>query len=147
MMMKKRCDKIIFWISCACLCLILAYGYGFVTAKFKFFPNHQFVVAFQAAAAKYGLAVAQFVFSNKHDKYPFIWFPTNETTSGVVLHEKGHISPGLTFFCDGSTSALLIDMNGNVFHQWQKGLYEVWPRPEHVTPYLPAFFDQEEMIC
>ena len=63
----------------------------------------------------------------------------------MLLHEEKQMdNNGYTFFSDNTSSAYLIDMSGNIVHQWHKPFYEVWPNPEHVRPYLPP--GQEEMI-
>lgn len=84
----------------------------------------------------YGLSLAQLVFSRKHDKYPYLWFPTKESVSGVIVNQREKTSAGLTFFCDCTCSAYLVDMDGEVVHKWEKDFYDVWPKPEHVRPYL-----------
>lgn len=141
MKIKKRAERVIFWVSCACLGLTLAYGFGLLSAGLKIAPYYKVRSAFIAAFETYSFSLRQLVCTQKHAKYPLFWYPTNESVSGVVINRQGETFTGLTFFCDNACSAYLIDMAGNVVHQWHKDFYDVWPHPEHVTSYALPFCD------
>lgn len=124
--------------------MIVAFGYGLIVAQFRTFPYYEISAVSRAATEKFRLQLAQLIFSKKHEKYPFVWFETEEPSSGVIIHKQGKTSPGVTFFSDCTSSAFLIDMQGNVLHQWHKPFDEAWPQAEHIEPYLSKA--QNEMI-
>jgi len=50
--------------------------------------------------------------------------------SGVLINDMAKISPGLTLFCSGHAAvALLMDLDGNVIHEWKVAFADVWPKP------------------
>jgi len=142
--LTKRLEIILFLISLFCLTMILAFGFGFYTAAHKEFPYFTITSVAHAVVEKYSFQLARLTASSKHEKYRSLWFPTNESTTGVVIHQHDKISPGLTFFSDNTTSAYLIDMDGQVIHKWHKPFYDVWPQPTHVKSHIPS--PQEVMI-
>ena len=49
-------------------------------------------------------------------------------TSGVTVHERNRVYRGLNFFSSGHRpGAALMDMEGNILHEWQSNLLDAWP--------------------
>lgn len=50
--------------------------------------------------------------------------------SGALTRDADHVAPGLTLFCSGhDTSVLLIDVEGTVVHHWHLDFDEIFPDP------------------
>ncbi len=48
--------------------------------------------------------------------------------TGILIHDKNKSSNGLNFYTSGHKGgAILMDMAGNILHQWSYGLWDVWP--------------------
>lgn len=51
-----------------------------------------------------------------------------EARSGVTVHERGTVYPGLNFYTSGhAAEAILMDLDGAVLHRWGFDFDEVWP--------------------
>ncbi len=49
-------------------------------------------------------------------------------TWGVTVHERNRVYRGLNFFSSGHRpGAALMDMEGNILHEWQSSLLDAWP--------------------
>ncbi|MEW6076937.1 MAG: arylsulfotransferase family protein [Thermodesulfobacteriota bacterium] len=134
--MKRQWDRLLFFACLAFLSIVIAFGAGMYVADRHKFPYFQVRIATIAAICNYGLEFASVFFKEKHKKYPFVWASTRETTTGVVIHDPSRTFRGYTLITDNDTSARLIDMQGNVIHQWCKPFSEVWPQPKHVEPLI-----------
>lgn len=64
--------------------------------------------------------------------------PTNRSTGGVTVHDPALAFDGFTFVAayrsdkPGRYNAYLLDMEGNVVHEWDAYFRRVWPNPTHV---------------
>lgn len=48
--------------------------------------------------------------------------------SGVTIHERSRVYKGLNFFSSGHRpGAALMDMDGNILHEWRASILDVWP--------------------
>ncbi|MBW2524486.1 MAG: hypothetical protein JRI23_09935 [Deltaproteobacteria bacterium] len=57
---------------------------------------------------------------------------------GVVRHDPSLALAGYTLFSSGhGQSAYLVDMAGQLVHEWNRPLSEVWPEPAHLPEGLP----------
>jgi hypothetical protein len=71
-----------------------------------------------------------------------LWGPSYER-EGVVQHDPDQAYEGYTFFTSGDRSgARLVDMDGEVVHEWEVPFREVWSEPPHTGSVPP-----EEYIC
>lgn len=70
-----------------------------------------------------------------------VWRRAELEGVGVVRHEPQQSFGGYTLFTSGHASgAQLIDMDGNVVHEWKLGFHEAWPDPPHVAYPIPEPF-------
>jgi hypothetical protein len=57
---------------------------------------------------------------------------------GITVDQADKTCDGFTLYtASDGTQATLIDMRGNVVHQWEMPFSQVWPHPPHVTNPLP----------
>ena len=141
--LRKRWDVMLFLVCFLLASTIVAFVSGFLTAESRGPLYYKISAVTGAAAEKYYIQLAQLMFSEKCDRYPFTWSATRETTPGVIICKENKVCPGATFYTDcASSSACLIDMQGNVLHRWHKDFFDVWPHPKHVKSYLPSTFDE-----
>jgi hypothetical protein len=48
--------------------------------------------------------------------------------SGVLVHDRNRVHSGLNFFSSGHRpGAALMDMEGNILHEWRASVLDVWP--------------------
>ncbi|MDY6906506.1 MAG: arylsulfotransferase family protein [Thermodesulfobacteriota bacterium] len=134
--LKIKWDALLFCVCFFFLSMIIVFGYGFYTAKSNAPPYHTICETSNAVIKKYGLQLAQLIYKEKHKKYPYLWYPATETQSGVSIYKKKKTYNGYTFFSDCTSSAYLINMQGDIVHKWHKSFYDVWPEPAHVKPYV-----------
>jgi hypothetical protein len=53
------------------------------------------------------------------------------SVEGVTIHDRSRVSKRLNFFSSGHRpGAALMDMEGNVLHEWQASVLDVWPDKE-----------------
>lgn len=142
--LKKQWDIWLFLVCFFCLSTVVAFGYGFYVVQCRTPLYYKIWSACDAAVSKYGLWLSSVVYSKKYKKYPLLWNPTSESVSGVVLNKGDKTYPGYTLYSDCTSSAYLVDMQGNVVHRWHKPFSDVWPQPKHVEPWWGA--PPEEMI-
>lgn len=134
--LKKRWDLFLFFTCLFFLSAVAAFGVGFYVADQHKFPYFQIRTAAISAISNYGLEFASLFFTEKYKKYPFVWAGTKEKNTGVVFQRPSETYQGYTLIANNDTSASLIDMPGNVIHEWHKSFFEVWPQPKHVTPLI-----------
>jgi hypothetical protein len=104
----------------------IAFAYGFLARSWKLPPYLQIK---QAADA--GQAVVEF-FTNAD----YLEVPVRHERSGVTVLDEQRASPGLTFitlYTGERFLARLVDLQGNVVHEWKASFREVWGGvPPHV---------------
>lgn len=68
---------------------------------------------------------------------PEILFPIVHPGSGVVIHDPGRTSAGLTLvqgLLPGGPQVRLIDMSGREIHRWNVDFFAAWDAPSHIIP-------------
>ena len=80
------------------LTMLGMYTYGFLTAEYGLKPYYKIFALSEAVVNKYALNLAQLIFSEKCQKYPFVWFPTKESRPGVSIYKPDKTYTGYTFF-------------------------------------------------
>jgi hypothetical protein len=104
----------------------IAFAYGFLARSWKLPPYLQIK---QAADA--GQAFAEFL-----TNADYLEVPVRHERSGVTVLDEQRASPGLTFislYTGERFLARLIDLQGNVVHEWRASFREVWGGvPPHV---------------
>ena len=66
-----------------------------------------------------------------------IWREPRFDDTGVVTHDPDRAHDGLTFFSRShDAAAVLVDMDGEVVHEWRLPFSDVWPDPPH-TKWTP----------
>ncbi|MFC3282180.1 arylsulfotransferase family protein [Litchfieldella rifensis] len=108
---------------------------GAIMAVSETFPGPQIERAYQAGIALYNQ------FTQYRDVYAGdIWREERRSDEGVTIHESNQTRDGLTLYTSGDASAAyLIDMDGDVVHEWRRPFSEIWqegvgsiekPRPD-----------------
>ena len=70
-----------------------------------------------------------------------LWHTARFHRRGVVHNESAKTCNGYTLYTSGHASAAyLIDMNGQVVHQWQVPFHSLWSKPPHVEHPVPEAF-------
>ncbi len=79
-----------------------------------------------------------------------LWNKARDDRRGVTVVDEARASPGLTLFTSGDAAkAVLIDLHGNVVHQWQRPYSTVWDRTSAVRHPVPddhVFFRKAHML-
>ncbi len=68
---------------------------------------------------------------------PNILYPIIHPGSGVVIHDPGRASAGLTLvqgLLPGGPQVRLIDMSGREIHRWNVDFAAAWDAPSHIVP-------------
>lgn len=68
----------------------------------------------------------------KHVTYRDLWYKVEYKKSGVTKYNQEKTYNGLTLFTNYEAKAFLIDMNGNILHEWHKPFQDVWPDAKHI---------------
>ena len=124
-------------VACALILVVAgAFTWGYLAGERHVFPYALVQKIQWAWRAKEERLNRQKALSQKdqpyHERFYNLWFPALDTRSGVVVHEKNKCYPGLTFFTMHTTAAYLVDMEGNIVHEWRLPFGEVWPKPLHI---------------
>lgn len=108
----------------------LAYCGGILSAQYRQFPFPQLVEpGFTALETHLGESSkdAPGVSTNK-------WQPAGHEKRGVTYHSPGRSYGGYTLYTAGhKPGATVVDMNGNVIHEWHAPFRDVWSDPRHVA--------------
>ncbi|EPC00832.1 hypothetical protein L861_13660 [Litchfieldella anticariensis FP35 = DSM 16096] len=127
-------DKIFRALSWAALMLLVFIAGALLTVS-ETFPGPQIERAYEGGMALYRQ------YTQYQDVYAGdIWRDERRSEKGVTIHEPGLAQDGLTLYTSGNApAAYLIDMNGDVVHEWRRPFSEIWqegvgsiekPRPD-----------------
>ncbi|GHB06887.1 arylsulfotransferase family protein [Salinicola rhizosphaerae] len=115
-------DKLFKTLSIVAL-LVIVFVIGAFSVVTDIFPGPQIQNAYQAGQALYH-QMTDYSDVYKGD----IWRPQRTDAKGVTQYDPQLARNGLTLYTVGTEpAAYLIDMNGNVVHEWRKRYSEVWP--------------------
>ncbi len=107
----------------------LSFVLGSGTSYLNLPPGNAFHDAFRAAEALY---VQKNSFKTPYATH--LWQPTFHDFSGIGRNDPDAAQQGYTLFTSGNRQgAQLIDMQGEVVHQWDMPFYSVWPDAEHLS--------------
>ena len=72
-------------------------------------------------------------------EYPDVyWDDPRDDKKGLITHKPEKSFDGLTFFSSSKDQdAYLVDMNGNIVHQWSLSYKDIWPDPQHIALEVP----------
>ncbi|WP_251978379.1 arylsulfotransferase family protein [Salinicola avicenniae] len=116
--------------------LVIVFVVGAFSVVTNFFPGPQIQNAYQAGQALYH-QMTDYSDVFKGD----IWRAQRTDTRGVTQHDPQLAREGLTLYTVGTEpAAYLIDMSGNVVHEWRKPYSEVWPDGEGIPNPRPDEF-------
>ena len=125
-------------LGVAILCVI-AFFWGYLAHRQSFFPHPQF----QSIAAALGWGETEMVRPRSDQlsllrSLPYVQssFDSQAELSGVIVNKKDKVFDGYTFYNSGfRNNAVLIDMDGNVVHEWRQDL---GPGGWHHAELLPS---------
>ncbi len=121
-MASQRFGLIFFILSS----VFITFNLGYLARAFKFFP-YQF---YTEAAKGY-----QEIRRANSDKLPWYYRQLQEPYPKAVS-KTGEPYPGLTLVtkiaADSNLAVDIIDLEGNIVHQWDINWFEMWPNPQHV---------------
>ena len=107
----------------------LSFLLGSGTSYLNLPPGNAFNDAWRAAEALY---VQQSSFQTPYDSN--LWQPVSHDFAGVGRHAPAATDSGYTLFTAGNLQAArLIDMDGNIAHEWQLPYSTVWPEAAHLS--------------
>lgn len=115
---------------------IVAYVLGALTVSLRTFPYPQLLRPPFTALRAYqnrSATIASPLQSNQ-------WFPARTPKTGVTRYSPDNTHGDYTFYAEQTTAARLVDMEGNVVHQWELPFRDVWPDPPHVDRLPPEDF-------
>lgn len=70
-----------------------------------------------------------------------LWAPTRSPEAGVTLHDPQRAQQGYTLYTSGhEAAAYLVDMDGNVVHEWKRPFSTVWDKSAAVRDPQPDGF-------
>ena len=130
---KGRFELPMFFLGIAVLCFLS----GSLVAEFHLFPYSQVLSpSFHAVRAwqkRYALTSSL--------RETDLWRDTKFSTRGAVHYDPTKCFDGYTLYTSGHASAaFLIDMQGQLVHQWQVPFHTAWKQPPHVTHPVPEPF-------
>lgn len=72
-------------------------------------------------------------------KYPGVyWAKASDDKTGLQIHKEDLSLKGYTVFSSSYAQKVhLIDMNGNMVHEWSMPFSKAWPNPQHIDWVLP----------
>ncbi|WP_036478414.1 arylsulfotransferase family protein [Myxosarcina sp. GI1] len=121
-MASQRFSLIFFILSS----VFITFNLGYLARAFKFFP-YQF---YTEAAKGY-----QEIRKASSDELPHYYRRLQEPFPKAVS-TTGEPYPGLTLVskiaADSNLAVDIIDLEGNVVHQWDINWFEMWPNPQHI---------------
>lgn len=105
--------------------VLLSFVAGSILVVAQIFPGPQIARAYQGGMAYYNkLTAYQDVYQSD------LWQPARSAEAGVTTYVAGKAQEGVTLYMSGSEpAAFLIDMEGNVVHEWRRPFSQVW-RPD-----------------
>ncbi|HEX7036772.1 MAG TPA: arylsulfotransferase family protein [Pseudomonadales bacterium] len=113
--------------------LFLGYVAGSLTTLSDTFPSQYVRHAYQAAEA---LRLKRAYLDDQYGSN--LWEPERSSARGVTVHVPGRAQPGLTLFTSGhGPSALLIDLQGRIVHEWKRPFRDVWDESSPVRDPVP----------
>ena len=124
--LKKNWLHVYFLLSVG----VLLYAYGVAVGVYRIFP---YDILKSAAAA--GVEWVRFPLHKLRIKPQKFLTPARHKGKGVVKHIKGKAFSGKTFiegFFGDSIRMKLIDMDGEVIHEWRASFNEIWPEAQHL---------------
>lgn len=137
-----RADRIFNMAFIVALAL-LAYIAGSLMTVSNVFPAPAIARAYEGGKALYDQMTSY------RDVYMTdLWKPERRPDKGVTMHEPGKAYEGFTLYTSGSDpAAFLIDMDGEVVHEWRRPFSTVWtpgtgtieePRPDEYVHFRHA---------
>ena len=117
---------------------VLAYVGGAYSASFRTFPYPQLLERpFQAIAArKRQQRITQTSLSKTG-----LWHATSSSSTGVTRYTEGKATEGYTLYTSApKAKATLLNMEGEVVHEWQLPFREAWDDPPHVDDPVESSF-------
>jgi hypothetical protein len=103
-----------------------AFAYGVLVGVYRYFPYellHDAKTAAEALHEKYALPREPHAYVVDHDG------------AGVTVHDPQRAFDGYTFltlYRNGRNEAILINMQGDVLHEWHAEFSEIWPDAPHI---------------
>lgn len=117
----SRIDAIFKGAAVTALLLLTFVGGAIVTAG-DVFPGPQIARAYQGGKALYDqIANYRDIFTSD------LWPQERRSERGVTVHAEGLAQDGVTLYTSGhEAAAYLIDMKGEVLHEWRRPFSQVW---------------------
>lgn len=120
--MKTRLGESAWYLMFLLSLLLLAYVAGSLTTLADIFPSTYIRNAYAAATA--------LIEKRAYARKPLdsnLWVSARTPLGGVTVHDPERTAPGLTLYTSGhESSAILIDMDGNIVHEWERPYHDIW---------------------
>lgn len=113
--------------------LLLAFVAGAILHAANIFPGPQIASAYEGGRALYSkLTAYQDVYRSD------LWFPERRPDRGVTVKDAARAEEGLTLYTSGhEAAAFLVDLDGEVVHEWRRPYSTVWNETAAVTDPQP----------
>lgn len=129
--MSERVDvgAVLFVLGLSCL----AFMGGALLMASGTFPADQIDDAYRAAKALYA---RQFTYIDRYTTD--LWMKAQTDQRGVTVFDESRAAPGWTLYTSGhAATALLVDLRGNLVHQWRRPYSELWDDSASVRRPVP----------
>lgn len=125
-MTSSRFSLIFFIISS----VFIVFNSGYLAREFKFFPYQLYQQATKGWSE---------IRARQSEQLPWFYIHSHKPPSEVVKNIS-QTQPGLSLVteiaAERSISAKIIDLNGEIVHQWEIDWFEMWPDPQHLPKNL-----------
>lgn len=119
--------------------VVLAYLLGALSAAHHAWPFSHIERGFDALQAVVHKASLGTPLATRYDSS--LWRKARFEGRGVVVHDRERAYPGYTLLTSGHRQgAVLLDMEGEVVHEWEKDFRDIWDDPPHVANPTPPEF-------
>ena len=110
------------YAACLAASMVIVLVAGGVLAVAGVFPGPQIARAYEGGKALYGkLTAYDDVFASD------LWHPARRPDGSVTAHDPTQAQDGVTLYTSGhEAAAYLIDMDGEVLHEWRRPYSTVW---------------------
>ena len=112
------------YVASLAAAMLIVLVVGAVLTVADIFPGPQIARAYEGGKAVYEkLTAYDDVFDSD------LWHPAPGADGSVTVHDPAHAQDGLTLYTSGhEAAAYLIDMDGEVLHEWRRPYSSVWEK-------------------
>lgn len=119
--------RVLFYLLIGAALAFLGMVAGSAATYFERFPGTYFISGFKAAETLYRFNI------ETQQEIEAAEEVAVDRPVGLLAYKEGEARDGYTLYTSGHDAyAYLLDMNGEVVHEWSAPFDEVWPSPDHL---------------